>query len=229
MSDISSFSDWWIRSLAVSTDGNTLATVAAPGEGTLRLWNLSTAGLEPARVLGGLDWATSAIAFSRDGRFVAAGTGSGHSHPNDGQILTWDLQQVPAKLISTVTATDRSSHRDVTALLFTNKDARMVSADEAGFIRTWTLAKTGEPKAERQFLAHPRGVQSLDEIGNGQLISSGHDGSLASWDIATGKLQRRWDFASQSAVVALAPSPEYCAVGLADGRVYILRLPTYQK
>jgi WD40 repeat protein len=225
VASVPSFSDWWMRGLGVSPNGEALATVAGAGEGSIRLWDISTDELRQSTVLDGLSWATSAIVFSPDGKYVAAGTGSGHRHPNDGQILVWNLKTDPPKLISGVAHTKESAANsgDITALTFATENS-LVSGDQAGVIRTWKINDSGELQSVREMKAHPQGVQSLYFARNGQLISSGHDGTAAIWDIASDTPQHRWSFNSQSAVTALAPSFRHCAVGLADGRVYILQL-----
>ena len=57
----------------------------------------------------------------------------------------------------------------------------------------------------------------------GEIVSTGDDGCLVFWKPTENKL-RRVPLGQGGAVMAAAPSGRHFAIGLADGRVYIVRL-----
>ncbi len=227
-------SDWWPRALAFSPDEKLLATVSGNEAGPVQLWNIEAGGkgLQPARVLPGPAWAVSALAFSPNGRFLVAGLGSQHRHPNDGQLLAWDLTASPPKLVHQATGLDekrvdekgRKEPGDITGLAFLPGGNTLVSGDQHGLIRAWNVTKTGALEPAAKIEAHQRGVRSLAVDLNGQVLSTGNDGYLVFWKPGETKL-RRVHLGDGGAVMAAAPSGRHFAVGLSDGRVYIVRLP----
>jgi WD40 repeat protein len=214
-SDVGRFSDWWVKTAVVSPDGKNLAT----GSEGVRLWSLKDGKLRHEQTLPGTTWAVSAIAFSPDGKRLVAGTGSGHFDPKDGQLLVWSLGKSPKVVARAAVA----KAKDVTAVVV-QRSGRIITADQTGKLVFWTPGTSGELVRAKELHAHGRGVRSLLSIRGGRLISTGNDGTVALWNAETGRLLKRWTFHTTAAVATVAPSGRHVAVGLGDGRVYVLRL-----
>jgi WD40 repeat protein len=241
------FSDWWHRSLAFSGDGTMLATVGgsdgperagddrsrserttSEAAGPVQLWRVSeaTGKLQPAHVLPGMPWAASALAFSPNQRFLAAGLGSGHRHPEDGQVLVWDLSASPPRLVHQSHPGDSSHHAepcDITTLAWTEDGRTLVCGDQGGHLCFSRVAVDGRLEPVGTVFAHQRGVRSVVAAKEGNVVSSGNDGTVITWN-SGGERVSHWRFGDATAVLAVALTGRHFAVGLADGRVYVLRV-----
>lgn len=224
-------SDWWLRAMQFSNDGSKLATATSDPSGPVQLWTVMERGetLERDQVLPGPAWSLSAIAFSPNGRLIAAGLGSAHHHPRDGRVLVWDVSQPSAELVADIPARQEGTaeNYDVTAIRFSRDGQTLITGDQQGYIRTWSVADHGELTARSTFAAHTGtsgGVQSLARVATGDLISSGYDGTVKVWDTGTGRNIRKWSFGTGSTVLAAAPNLRHFAVGLANGAVYVLKV-----
>lgn len=215
-SEIGKFSDWWIKAAIVSPDGTTLAT----GSEGVRLWRIQDGKLRQEQTLPGTSWAISAIAFSPDGKRLIAGTGSSHFAPEDGELLVWSLEKSPPTVIARASV----AKGDVTAIV-SLRTGQIITADQTGNLVFWTLSQAGELNRVREIHAHEKGVRSMHSILVNRLVSTGNDGTLALWDVETGQRLKQWTFQTNAAIATVAPSGKHVAVGLADGRVYVLRLP----
>jgi WD40 repeat protein len=120
---------------AISPDGGTLA--ATSGTNNIQLWN-ARSGVEIRRIDGQAHlWA---IAFSPDGRYLAAGTA-------DYQTVVWEV--AAGKTISA-----RKGHEaEVTSIAFC-PDGRLVTASNDGTVRVW--AGTGESLGAIQLFPRSR-------------------------------------------------------------------------
>jgi WD40 repeat protein len=225
---------WWFKTLQFSNDGKRLASATSDSSGPVQLWsvNAEPRTLDAHEILPGPAGGLSAVAFSPDGRFLAAGLGSGHGHSNDGRLLIWDVSRAPAALVSegNIVSARAPQSYDVTAIVFSRDGKRLITADQQGMLRTWSLHANGHFEPLRVIAAHGSrggGIQSLAITLNDCVISSGYDGIVNLWNVETGGNVRRWDFGQEnSTVLAVAPSLRHVAVGLANGAVYILQLDT---
>ncbi|HVX12021.1 MAG TPA: WD40 repeat domain-containing protein [Pirellulales bacterium] len=224
---IADFSPWWHRSLQFSRQRSDLATVSGDSAGPVRLWRLNRQQqrLEPRAVLKGPDWAASALAFSDDGHFLAAGLGSGHHAPNDGQIFIWDLFAEPSRLVAEVSAnssTDISASNDVTALAWLDGDHILVSGNQQGELNLWRKGEDGKLLHTVQLAGHSRSVRSIIPLASHRFLTAGDDGHIKLWS-NSGEERREWQFGKAGSVVlAGAISGHHFAAGLSSGRVYVV-------
>ena len=175
-----------IRSLALSRDGQTLAS----GSHKIKLWNLQTG--EPFQTLfGHKEWVDS-LAISSDGRTLISGS-------EDKTLRIWNLGTGDLK--STLTG-----HRgDVRAVAISPDDQIIVSASEDKTIKLWDF-QTG--KLLRTLTAHSGAVSTIAISPNGQhLISGSEDKTIKIWNLNRGELLQTLAGHSE-AVLALAISAD---------------------
>lgn len=119
--------------------------------------------------------APSALAFSPDQRFIAAGS-------DDGTIRLWDIA-------GRRVAQSWSGHKKgVLSLAFSPDGKLLASGGGDGVVRLWD-ASTGE--AVRSLTGHTRWVRSVAFSPDGsQLASGSEDKTIRLWDVATGEAER---------------------------------------
>jgi WD40 repeat protein len=218
------FSDWWLRSLAFSPDERRLATVSGEPSGPVQLWEVSDEGLTNNLNLPGPTGPASAMSFSLDGRFLVAGTGSGHRKPGDGQLIMWDLSKdQPQVTFLTQPAPDKRKPADIMALAWHAVGENLVAGDQDGRVMFHHVTSDGRLEPLDEAVGHQRGVRSLECVDGQRTLSSGNDGALILWS-AAGERLHQWRVGDSGVVLAVAPSGRHVAVGLANGVVYLMRL-----
>ncbi len=217
-----------------SPDSKTVAT-AERGEKdrTIRLWDVAT-GRELRQFHGALP--TGALAFSPDGKILAAGASleignRSRRTENLGQIQLWDVSsgQKVSRLPGHVTW--------VSSLVFSADGKRLISSGGAS-MKVWDVAAGKEvvPLAE-----HEEWISSIAFSPDGrQLATSSLDGSIRLWEAATGKPGRIFQGIGRERVLQIAFAPDgrtliadgpngsLCIWGVATGRE-IRRLQVAQK
>jgi RNA polymerase sigma factor (sigma-70 family) len=181
--------------VAFSPDGKLLAS-AEFRRPVVRLWDAVTG--KELRSLPGNASGASAIAFSSDGRFMAAG--------QDGEIILWH------------TATGKEVRRlrpggngPTVALAFASHGRRLASASPEEGVRLWDLV-TGKLIFQSQVSA--TGIVLSIARDDRVLAVAGVDGSLWMLDLPTGKVLRKYQGrAERAACVALCNDGQLLTLG----------------
>ena len=156
----------------LSEDGRLLATLGQ--DQVIRLWSFSsTHPLAGERQVAGK--AAKGVAFSSDGRYLAAGDDSG-------VVQVWELDQSKDPMIL------KGHGHQVWAIAFSPNGRILASGDRAGQVRLWNLTNG---TLLRTFQAHEGAVWSLTfRPGGDQLISAG-DMQVHLWAVETDELVKK--------------------------------------
>lgn len=202
----------WIKSLAISRNAKILAS--GSNDLTVKLWDVSS-GRERS-TLGGHNGPVEVVLFSPDDRWLASGstdatikiwdsatgrevqTLKGHTagitslaFSADGRTLASGSADKSIKFWDTANWTSwRSLNKHtakVTTLTFSPSGQRLASGSADGAILIW------DPANGRDRLAMKRSssaVLATAFVTEGELVSTGAEGTIVSWDVATGKERR---------------------------------------
>ncbi|NEQ96934.1 MAG: protein kinase [Cyanothece sp. SIO2G6] len=160
--------DAWVRSVALSHDGQLLAS--GSGDKTVRLW--STQSGELLHTLTGHNTWVRAIAISPDAQLVASGS-------NDKSIRLWDVY-------SGCLTTELQGHRDwVRTVAFLSDGQTLLSAGQDKTIRLWHIPSGTEVQC---LTGHQHWVVALALDPLGRYVASGsRDRTIRLWNLATGQ------------------------------------------
>jgi WD40 repeat protein len=199
---------WWVRSVAISSDGETL--VSGSRDKTIKIWNLKTETL--VNTLTGHDLWVRSVAISPDGQTLVSGS-------YDHTIKIWNLKM--GKLLNSL-----AGHGDAIWSVALSPDGQaIVSGSHDDTIKIWNL-KTGE--LLNSLLANSNGVAAIAISPDGQtVVSGGFDNSIKIWDLKTGQLLHILNgHENEVAAIAISPDAQTIVSGSNDKTLKLWSLKT---
>ncbi len=191
-----------VNAVAVAPDGKWAATAGAAtddkGDGTIRIWDLTTGKL--LALVPGKKEPVYALAFAPDGKTLA-------SAGADKIVRLWDLSALKGEYVEIAKeAKTLAGHTDTVLALAYGKDAQtLASAGADKNVILWGLA-AGIP--DMQVMNEHGGAVHALVFGSDDktLASAGADAQIILWDVATAKKRQAIKTDYQSiAALALAP------------------------
>jgi WD40 repeat protein len=197
-----------IYSIAWRPDG---AVIAVGGYKETRLINPTSQKL--LATLPGNAEAVRALAFSRDGKRLAA---AGGLPARKGEVKIWD--------VTAQTAVTIAGHSDcIYAVAFSPDGATLATASYDKMIKLWDVATAKELRTLRD---HIDAIYALAFTPDGKrLVSGAADRSVKIWDVATGaRLYTLSDATDGINAIAISPDGTRVAAGGLDKTIRIWRL-----
>jgi WD40 repeat protein len=207
-----------IAAVAISPDGQSLATGSSGGSGsavrgeprdtTVRIRDLRRPGAKPV-VLSGHDGVISAVAYSGDGRWLAS-TGE------DRTVRVW-----PAGGGAGPPVVLQGAEDTLAAVAFSPDGRHLAAGGADETVRVWDLSA---PQAAPLTLTGPtKTVHAVAYSSDGRWLAAGSgDGILRLWDPAAGVLRSEVDVGVGIHAVAFSPDARRLAAGTDGGDVRLL-------
>lgn len=160
-----------VRRLEFSPDGTMLAT--AGYEGQVTLWDAVDG--RQLHALAGHRGRVWSVTFSRDAAMIAA-AGADHT------VRLWPTDAAGSGPLAGP-AVLHGHGAPIRSVAFSPDGTRIASGDEAHELRIWDVASG---RLERCLPGHTGKVRCLRFRPDGTLVSGSSDGTVRSWDVATG-------------------------------------------
>jgi WD40 repeat protein/energy-coupling factor transporter ATP-binding protein EcfA2 len=197
-----------VTAVAFSSNGSVVAT--GSGDGTVRLWNATTAGPLAVITHGG---GVNAVAFSGDGRTLASGG-------VDGAVRLWDTNT--NHLLGTLTG-----HAAVNAVAFSRDGTTIATGNADGTAHIWA---TSTQRSLATLAGHEGPVYAVAFSPTGRTLATGGDDSRTRlWDPLTQQTTAILSgHTGEVFAVAYSPDGNAIATGSADGTARIWDAKTNQ-
>jgi WD40 repeat protein/serine/threonine protein kinase len=208
--------DSLVRGIVFSPDGKRVATASGiqhdpqrrDSGGEVKVWDTAT-GREHLRMPVRSTWA-NCVAFSPDGRFIAAGAGEVAvlAPPVPTEVLVWDADS--GKEVVAL----KGHGFWVLGVAFSPDSQRLAAAGADRTVRVWDVPSG---QAVHTLRGHTEWVRAVAFTPDGtELVSAGDDRVIRVWDAATG-LERRAVRGHTRPVIALAINREGTRLASASG------------
>jgi len=184
------------KTLAVGTEGNGVQLLDLPS-GTVKR-TLRTRGRGPSR-----------LQFSPDGRKLATSNISYGGYGSDNRV--WSLNAEEGSL-------DVSRSGDAVWFAFSGDSRQLAVADHLGTIRLWDLERRAEID---RFSAHVGGVNSVEWLPDGRILSSGSDGAVRIWELRRSGVEQFKGYPSSLRTLAFSPDSRWVAAAGVAPQVFI--------
>jgi WD40 repeat protein len=213
-----------VQTLATSADGRFLASCG--NDRVVRVWDAKDG--KPLWRFELPHWGAWALAFSRDGKELAATSRSFSDQQRQGDFHRWDLKTGRA-LGDAKNAPPRFDSMVVSVALVCLPDGAYLVAETAG--ADVSLYAPGAAKAEKILRGHIGRVMSVRFTRDGEtLVSLGDDGTIRYWNVADGKesaqlptpAMKAHSLKGNTACIAVSTDAKTLAVSLPDQSSRIL-------
>jgi RNA polymerase sigma factor (sigma-70 family) len=203
-----------VSALAVTPDGRLLATAGPTADDAVRLWDVAT-GREARRFAPRSGSSVYAVAFSPDGRWLAAVGGPTVRDNGRGDVQVWSMADGRERL-------GFEGHAERAACVAFSPDGRMLAT--GGYDHTLRLWEFAGGRERHRFLGHEAVIQSVAFAPDGRtLASSSPDAPAYVWDVTgsagrsaapptAADLERAWgDVAGEDAAAAFRAVHRFAA------------------